>query len=469
MKRRCSFKGKSALSLSRDTISESSLHILAPELEQLLDIDQIRSTARKVGFMKRSSKLTAEHFLECLMFANTEDGQLSLQGACNDMVLHSGVRVSKVALHKRFNNSSVEFVRSVLAHQMLSKMNFVDNRDWSAFSAVILSDSCKFQLPKGFSEAYPPMGGFAGGNPLMNIQYALDIKSGSWKTLDFTQATENDQGYSGAHVDCINKGELHIRDLGYVTHRYLSGVVERQAYFLNRLHTSCRPVETETGKPINWSEKYLSMATKRQNITEISVAIGKGDETIKCRLIAVPVPRAVWQERIRKANVQAKRQRYILTNEYKNRARFSLFITNVENDKLETELVAELYRLRWQVELMFKNWKSLYRIHKVKAVKRERLECQLLAKLLRIVINWKIYKCIDSIVLQKFKDQSCSTWKVFKHLIAITEVIRAMVKKEMTVLQWYYRYISPIITSLLLEAKKGKKSAFQMLNEIFKA
>jgi hypothetical protein len=419
--------------------------------------------------MKRSSKLAPEHFLECLMFADQEHGQLSLQDSCDDMVLHNGIRVSKVALHKRFNQSSVQFVQAVLSDQMQSRMDFVDARDWSAFSAVIIADSCKFHLPKGLSEAYPPMGRFAAGNSLMNIQYAFDIKSGCWKTLDFTRATENDQRYSGAHIDRIGKGELHIRDLGYVTQSYLSGIVERQAYFLNRLHPSCRPLEGETGQYIDWAEKYRAMVTAGQNISEVGVTIGKGNETVKCRLVAVPVPRAVWEERIRKANVQAKRQGYALTDEYKNRARFSLFITNVGKDKLGTEMVAELYRLRWQIELMFKNWKSLFGIHKVKAVKKARIECQLLAKLLRIVINWKIYRCIDSIAVQKFKNQACSTWKVFKHLRTITEVIRRMARKEISVLKWYDEYISPIIKSLLLEPKKGKKPAFQTLNDIFRA
>jgi hypothetical protein len=419
--------------------------------------------------MRRSSKLAPEHFLECLMFADLEHGQLSLQESCDDMVLHNGIRVSKVALHKRFNQSSVGFVRAVLSDQMLTRMDFVEARDWSAFSAVIIADSCKFHLPKGLSEAYPPMGRFAAGNPLMNIQYAFDIKSGCWKTLDFTRATENDQRYSGAHIERIGKGELHIRDLGYVTQGYLSGIVERQAYFLNRLHPSCRPVEAETGQYIDWAEKYEVMTTARQNISEVCVTIGKGNETVICRLVAVPVPRAVWEERIRKANVQAKRQGYALTDEYKNRARFSLFITNVAKDTLGTELVAELYRLRWQIELMFKNWKSLFGIHKVKAVKKDRLECQLLAKLLRILINWKIYRCIDSIAVQKFKNRSCSTWKVFKHLRATADVIRKMARKEISVLKWYDGYIAPIITSLLLEPKKGKKPAFQTINEIFRA
>lgn len=455
--------------LSSDRISDRSINILKAELNLLPDLNQVHADARETGFMKRASKLAPEHFPECMMFAEEEHGQLSLQDSCNDILLHNGVRVSKVALHKRFNDNSIDFVREVLARQMLAKMEFSSQGDWSGFSAVIISDSCKFQLPKALSEAYPPIGRFAAGNSLMNMQYALDLKSGSWRTLEFRQARENDQGYSGMHLNKIGKAELHIRDLGYITHTYLLGVIRREAYFLNRLHTSCRPVEVPTGKSINWRQKHLQMIAGKQNISETLITIGKGDETIECRLVAVPVPRQVWEQRIRKANIQAKRQGYTLTEEYKSRARLSLFITNAESDKLQTEMVAELYRLRWQIELMFKSWESLFGIHKVRAIKKARLECQLFARLPRIKINWKICRFIDSIDEQRFKDRSFSMWKVFKYLRTIAESIRKMVTKEISVLKWYNRYIIAIIKSLLLEPKKGKKAAFQILNEIFRA
>ena len=60
--------------------------------------------------------------------------------------------------------------------------------------------------------------------------------------------------------------------------------------------------------------------------------------------------------------------------------RCSLFITNTSEGMLKTAEIIELYRLRWQIELVFKTWKSLLNVHKVKAVKKERLECHLIAK-----------------------------------------------------------------------------------------
>ena len=50
----------------------------------------------------------------------------------------------------------------------------------------------------------------------------------------------------------------------------------------------------------------------------------------------------------------------------------------------------DFYRLRWQIELIFKIWKSICNIEKVKKVKKHRLECYIYAKLVLIVLSWHI-------------------------------------------------------------------------------
>ncbi|PHC26374.1 IS4 family transposase, partial [Bacillus pseudomycoides] len=50
------------------------------------------------------------------------------------------------------------------------------------------------------------------------------------------------------------------------------------------------------------------------------------------------------------------------------------------------EQVHELYTLRWQIEIVFKTWKSLFKIDYYRNVKQERLECQLYGKLIAIFL-----------------------------------------------------------------------------------
>lgn len=401
------------------------------------------------------------------MFSDYDHSQLSLQDCCNDLLQQHDTSLSKVALHKRFNQRSLNFLKAVLAEQMTSKLDIQTGSKWEPFSRVLIADSCKFSLPKHYKEDYPPLGGCRGGKSLMNIQYSFDIKHGQWETLEFTKAIQNDQSHSRKTLNAINKGDLYIRDLGFVIHDYLLKVVNEGAFFLNRLHPSCKPVQNSTGKTIDWTALHKRMKGKKEGIFETTVTIGSGERAFSCRLIAAPVPESVWQERIRKAQKQTQGHGYSLSDEYKNRSKFSIFITNVNQPVLKALDVIHLYRLRWQIELIFKNWKSLFELHKVKAVKKERLECQLIAKLLLIIINWKIYLCIDTVIQETASDYCCSMWKLFKHTRKYSYTIRAMACGRAEVSDWLQTYIYPIIKSLLLEPKKDKTPAFLIIKHAF--
>jgi hypothetical protein len=52
--------------------------------------------------------------------------------------------------------------------------------------------------------------------------------------------------------------------------------------------------------------------------------------------------------------------------------------------------IRSFYRLRWQIELIFKIWKSIGKIRAVKKVKQPRLECYVYAKLIFIVLGWQL-------------------------------------------------------------------------------
>ncbi|MBM4459914.1 MAG: transposase, partial [Chloroflexi bacterium] len=53
---------------------------------------------------------------------------------------------------------------------------------------------------------------------------------------------------------------------------------------------------------------------------------------------------------------------------------------------LSAEQVALLYPVRWQVELVFKLWKSEFALDRVAGYRRERVLCELYAKLIAAVL-----------------------------------------------------------------------------------
>ncbi|MCR8983452.1 transposase, partial [Brevibacillus laterosporus] len=64
----------------------------------------------------------------------------------------------------------------------------------------------------------------------------------------------------------------------------------------------------------------------------------------------------------------------------------NIYITNAPSTEVPTENVHPLYSLRWQVEILFKTWKSFFGIDHCKEIKQERLECHLYGQLISILI-----------------------------------------------------------------------------------
>ena len=95
---------------------------------------------------------------------------------------------------------------------------------------------------------------------------------------------------------------------------------------------------------------------------EINVCIGEKNK-FPVRLILQVVIEEVYAKRIVEKTKSSKGQgRGQLKEETKIRCRFNLFITNADESMLSADQILPLYRLRWQIELQFKVWKSVFKV-----------------------------------------------------------------------------------------------------------
>ena len=104
------------------------------------------------------------------------------------------------------------------------------------------------------------------------------------------------------------------------------------------------------------------MKSKRLNQLDLNVSIGHG-KCFPIRMVWSIVPEDVYEKRNLKIETKSSKRGYKKSKETKKRNRFTVFITNIDSSKASIDDVGQIYKLRWQVELCFKHWKSIYRIH----------------------------------------------------------------------------------------------------------
>ncbi|MGE6964361.1 transposase [Bacillus thuringiensis] len=91
-------------------------------------------------------------------------------------------------------------------------------------------------------------------------------------------------------------------------------------------------------------------------------------------------------------------------------AGLNVYVTNAPWEWVPMEQVHELYTLRWQIEIVFKTWKSLFDIDHCRTVKQERIECHLYGKLIAIFLCSSTMFKMRQILLQK-KQKELSEYK----------------------------------------------------------
>ncbi|MBX3255891.1 MAG: IS4 family transposase [Chitinophagaceae bacterium] len=446
------------LKVCHSTLFKQHAADIAANIEGFLDATPAEKIARETGFIKRSStKLTADGFINTLMISERPQSQISLPDLSAALRQSHGIAISKEALHQRFNPQAVAFLEKILQQALQQHLLREKDAPKLHFPRIKIKDSTKFKLPTDYNGAYRGYGNFSKTNGMISLQYEYDLVSGHWLSLQLTDGLRNDLTDTGQTTSAITAGDLHIRDLGYISPTYLKAIAQSKAFFLNRLHPHAG-VYTLQGKPLDWN-KVLDRAARQEHLQQEVLIYDK--ERIPCRLIIERVPDHEFKRRLQNAQAKAKSRGWGVSKEHKKKLHYNIYTTNVAADILPAREVRKTYYLRWQIELIFKTWKSFFDISEVKKVKKERLECQLLGRLLWILLNWSLFSRLNKHVAQV--GQAVSLIMFFKRSIQFAYTLRMVLLNKLSISEWLGNTYLPLVIDCVCSPPKGKHTHFQSL------
>jgi hypothetical protein len=132
---------------------------------------------------------------------------------------------------------------------------------------------------------------------------------------------------------------------------------------------------------------------------------------LKVRVVCQKLTQEQAAYRRRKANKLAKSRGYTSSRRNQHLLDWAIFITNIPSSYVAAEDLSKLYRLRWQVELLFKLYKSYGGIDKFYSKKPYRVLCQIYAKIIAMAVFHSLANCL---CLQQGKE--FSPMKAFDYL-----------------------------------------------------
>lgn len=388
------------------------------------------------------------------MYGNAH-GKASLNDFSAYLLEEHGLQISKQSLDERFNEQAVKFLSGVLSAQLASGIvldRFVGLE--AHFNRVMIKDSTRWRLPDHYAERYKGYGGNSKSQAMISVQYEFDLLHQQTACIELTAGIKNDHKDCREHLGEATPGDLYLRDLGYISLDYLFDLQDRKAFFLNKCSPNHQLCSLED-QPIDFVALKKKMTKTGAQFYEQPVKVGSTTRKLTCRMVLVRLPEQVYQEKIRVKTQKTKSYGYSLSKQNRARSAFTIFITNVQSDQLTAQQVSELYRLRWQIELNFKAWKSIANIHYVKSMKIHRFECQLLARFIWLMAHWGAYACICHWAYRQSKTY-CSLWKFYRQENINHHRIRACNRGENIAGNWLFILFSKANRQLKKEKRKHK-------------
>lgn len=222
--------------------------------------------------------------------------------------------------------------------------------------------------------------------------------SGQFLHVHVESGKHNDKMYGSTCLTSLLPHDVCIRDLGYFDLKDLHTIDKHGAYFISRLKLNTRIYQK------NKEPEYFHNGTIKKNSEYIQLDMEQyidrlqPGETYEIPEIYIgmyqKLPARLILYKLTETQMK-RRQKDLASKEYKKQIIYKerskllsviFYITNIPLEYLPKEQVYDFYSLRWQIELVFKTWKSLFRIHHCNSVKLERLECHLYGQLISILL-----------------------------------------------------------------------------------
>jgi len=425
--------------------------------------DAIEAAARRTGFVKRASKLTGKLFLALVTFGAWSDATTTLaQLAAKVTQLDQQVEVSPEAIHQRMNPRALAFLQDMI-RQALAKVQAIekvcDDGLFTAFTKVYLADSTGFGLPDSLHDLFPGSGGSA-TTAGAKIQAVWDYKSSVFSHFALTPWNIPDQKYVDTVVALAQKGVLFIFDLGYFKLKAFARIVEAGAYFLSRLNhqTTILDAATEHVQPLQLPSLLNTVVG---NSIEHAVFLG-AKEQVAARLVAYRVPESVVNERRRRAKKNAKKKGYTPSQTHLTLLAWNLFITNVPRTIWKTETVGKVYPIRWQVELIFKSWKSSLHLASIKTKKADTTLCYLYGRMLLILLTYALCPQMRHTLWWK-KKRELSLLKLVRHFQALADRWMQVIFQSELALRRFLIRACATAERLAAKASRKRRTTAQIL------
>ena len=412
--------------------------------------------AEEVGqqcqLIKRKRVFTAKSLAKTLVFGFLQNPRASWEELA-EVAATCGASVSPQAIEQRFTPTLVSFLfrlceamfgQAVAAAPAMTPL-------LQRFNGVYLQDSTTLQLPDEYAGEWPSCGGDAGA-AAMKAQVRMNLSTGQLAAMRMEPGRDPDQK-TPLQREGFPPGSLRIADLGYFCLKTLTSLHVSGVYFLSRMlsNTSVFQTDGEQLDLMAWLQSQW-----RGVPLELPVLLGS-EARLPSRLFAVRVPQEVASQRRQRIRADSRRKGRMPSEKTLAWCDWTIYVTNVEPDKLSWKEVVVLYRARWQIELLFKLWKSHGCLATPVAGSSHRQVATMLIRLLAMILqHWLLMASVWTLP-QRSLIKAAKAIRGFARSLACSLENAGQLKELLTILA------TAVARTARVNTRKRKPSNWQLL------
>jgi len=337
-------------------------------LQALFPAPYLRQVAREKGAVIRKRKVDIVELFWVLVLGFAAAPKRSLAALRRDYEKQTGVSIEESSFFKRFNDGLVAMLEAAL-HRGLEEVAMGANRalreHLAAFRDVLITDGSVFRLHDLLARSFP--GCRTNHSPAaLKAHLVYSVTGKGRQSLKITNGRRHDGPI--LTIGSWVKGNLLVFDLAYFRLDMFERIQRLGGFFVSRLKATTNPtvvlIHSKMTKAqrrhAQWKPlKDLLPWMKRQGLTALDAdaVFGNGD---RHRIV-------------------------ILKNPHTDS--FQTYVTNVSPDVLKAEQVRAAYALRWIIELVFKELKSVYRMEDLPSRKKSIVKALFYAALLTLLTS----------------------------------------------------------------------------------
>jgi hypothetical protein len=346
----------------------------------------INKISRESGYKKRNrGKIKARSFIIGFMMMVSKRVN-TYEAWASEVSLLEEKSVSRQAIENRMQPETVTMTKMILKEKLSVSLKEKKVKAYDEiikkFKTLYIEDSTIFKLPDELSSVFPGNVSKGKKKSQAKIHALYNFTENIFPFLDLHSYTENDQSLSLNALSYVSKGDLLLRDMGFLVLNVLEQLIRMGVFFISRKSAGIKVYDIN-----NKEEIKLTKELRKSRFFDKEVLIGRKTK-IKMRLVILPLPPEQAAERRRKARRDRDR-RLNHNKEYYELLGYSIFITNIPQQMCSVEEIKKMYGLRWQIEIIFKSWKSCFSLEKLipsKCKRPERIYCMIHLWLLYILL-----------------------------------------------------------------------------------